>query len=330
MCGIAGCVLLNTDQSVADSVRRMLDTIVHRGPDGWGIEPFDGHVGLGHRRLAILDLTEKGKQPMCRANRYWITFNGEIYNYLELRQELQAMGEIFRTDTDTEVLLAAYAQWGTECVSHFNGMWAFAIYDAIAQTLFCSRDRFGVKPFYYTVVNDQFFFASEIKALLAVIPQRSKADMTHLAAYLANGILDADEGTMFDGILQLLGGYNLLLDCRDLSFRISRWYDLRTVKDNNYTKEQNYALFREKFLYSVGCPECFLLSPLTMNEYFVSSFSPSTLTSPASVLTELQLLSGCLPFMLFLISSSLAFGSYSLKNTLYSSTLCGCSHLMEI
>ena len=252
LCGIAGYVSLNADQSVVEAVRRMLDTIVHRGPDGWGIETFDGHVGLGHRRLAILDLTEKGKQPMCRANRYWITFNGEIYNYLELRQELQAMGEIFRTDTDTEVLLAAYAQWGTECVSHFNGMWAFAIYDAIAQTLFCSRDRFGVKPFYYTVVNDQFFFASEIKALLAVIPQRPKADMTHLAAYLASGILDADEGTMFDGILQLLGGYNLLLDCRDLSFRISRWYDLRTVKANNYTKKQDYALFREKFLHSVS------------------------------------------------------------------------------
>lgn len=252
LCGIAGRVSLNTDQSVTDSVRRMLDTIVHRGPDGWGVETLDGHVGLGHRRLAILDLTEKGKQPMCRANRYWITFNGEIYNYLELRQELQAMGEAFRTDTDTEVLLAAYARWGTECVSHFNGMWAFAIYDAIAQTLFCSRDRFGVKPFYYTVVNDQFFFASEIKALLAVLPQRPKADMTHLAAYLADGILDADEGTMFDGVSQLLGGYNLLLDCRDLSFRISRWYDLRTVKANNNTKEQNYALFREKFLHSVG------------------------------------------------------------------------------
>ena len=252
LCGIAGQVLVQSNSALGDSVQRMLDTIVHRGPDGWGIKTFGNRVGLGHRRLAILDLTEKGKQPMCWANRYWISFNGEIYNYLELRQELQAVGEVFRTDTDTEVLLAAYAQWGTDCVSRFNGMWAFAIYDNIERTLFCSRDRFGVKPFYYTISDGKFYFASEIKALLEVFTQRPKADMTHLVAYLVSGILDADEGTMFDGIFRLLGGHNLLLNCQDLSFRISRWYDLRTVKMNHNAKEQNYALFREKFLHSVG------------------------------------------------------------------------------
>lgn len=167
MCGIFGYIG-KVDLGVAE---RCLHTLTHRGPDGWGLWQGEG-VTLGHRRLSILDLSENGKQPMSFADgRYWITFNGEIYNFLEIREELKAKGYDFRSESDTEVILAAYIQWGEGCLTRFNGMWAFAIWDTVERRLFMARDRFGKKPLFYAELpNGDFAFASEMKALLPLLP----------------------------------------------------------------------------------------------------------------------------------------------------------------
>lgn len=248
MCGIAGYVSAEKENKIEIIVNDMLDTIKHRGPDGCGVKSFGDKVCLGHRRLAILDLSSDGLQPMCLNNRYWITYNGEIYNYLELKAELKQSGFSFHTQTDTEVLLAAYEKWGEDCVSRFNGMWAFAIYDSLKNTIFCSRDRYGVKPFYYEIRDDRFAFGSEIKEILTV----KKGEVIHaerdvLSAFLTNGILDSDERTMFAGIEQLLGGDNLVFDCNTFTLKKYTWFDLTKVRLNRNSKEENYRLFNEKF-----------------------------------------------------------------------------------
>jgi len=165
MCGILG-IMGRIDTDLA---RRCLATIRHRGPDGEGLWQDNG-VTLGHRRLAILDTSEAGRQPMSYANqRYWITFNGEIYNFIEIRAELEGKGHRFGTGTDTEVLLAAFVEWGESCLPKLNGMWAFAIWDVHQQRLFLSRDRLGKKPLFYAETQFGFAFASEMKALFPLL-----------------------------------------------------------------------------------------------------------------------------------------------------------------
>ena len=164
MCGIAGYAGPRAAEQ-AGRVGAMLQAIAHRGPDNEGLWN-DGDVALGHRRLSIIDTSASGNQPMVSASeRFVLVYNGEIYNYLELRQELAATGIRFTSDSDSEVLLAAFEAWGERCVQRFNGMWAFVIWDRQARRLFASRDRFGEKPFYYVVRDGGFWFASEIKAL---------------------------------------------------------------------------------------------------------------------------------------------------------------------
>lgn len=179
MCGIAG-IIGRPDRTV---ISAMTDGLAHRGPDDAGCVVFDEQgVALGHRRLSIIDLSAAGHQPMCNAARdLWITFNGEIYNYRELREELRAHGYVFRSSTDTEVLLAAYQHFGEACLERLNGMFAFAIYDRRRRVLFAARDRLGVKPFYYYHRSDLLVFASEIKALFACPDVPRRPDLTSLA-----------------------------------------------------------------------------------------------------------------------------------------------------
>ena len=166
MCGIAG-VFGGTN---LNELKLMTDALVHRGPDGEGHWVCEQNgIGLGHRRLSIIELSEAGKQPMeLDGGKFQISFNGEIYNYLELKSELEHEGHSFKTKTDTEVLLRAYSHWGANCLSRIDGMFAFAIWDNQKKELFCARDRFGEKPFFYTIKNGKFYFASEMKALWAV------------------------------------------------------------------------------------------------------------------------------------------------------------------
>ena len=169
MCGIAGIWRKEKSDQLELEIKVMTDLIIHRGPDGEG-HWIDAEIGLalGHRRLAIIDLTDQGHQPMHYLDRYVLTFNGEIYNYVELRSELLSKGLSFRSDSDSEVLLAAFHTWGTECVKHFDGMFSFALYDKVTKELFCARDRFGEKPFFYSTLNGDFIFGSEIKQLLKI------------------------------------------------------------------------------------------------------------------------------------------------------------------
>ena len=168
MCGIAGIISRNPNQISRERLKQMTDALAHRGPDGEGFWiNASNNVGLGHRRLAIIDLSDAGQQPMHYINRYSITYNGELYNYVELKAELQQKGYQFRTQTDTEVILAAYDCWKEQCLQQFDGMFALAIWDEQEQNFFMARDRFGEKPLYYFFDGEQFLFASEMKALWA-------------------------------------------------------------------------------------------------------------------------------------------------------------------
>lgn len=221
LCGIAGAVSASEGRSGEALVLDMLEPISHRGPDGWGCLT-SGNVTLGHRRLAILDLSDAGAQPMVRGAAI-LTYNGEIYNYIELRKELLDRGHRFSTSSDSEVLLEAYLEWGTDCVQHFEGMWAFAIYDSGSSTLFCSRDRFGEKPFLYIVNTEGFFFGSEPNQFLKTGLLR-QADMASVLDYIGVGQLASVESTFLQGLRSLPPASNLVLDVRSLEYRIERYY----------------------------------------------------------------------------------------------------------
>jgi asparagine synthase (glutamine-hydrolysing) len=183
MCGICGIFNLNGEPVSPVNLRKMTDAIAHRGPDGEGFYT-DSFVGLGHRRLAIIDLSPAGHQPMLTQDgQFAIVYNGEVYNFQELRAELESLGYQFRSKTDTEVVLNAYAEWGPECVSRFNGMFAFAIWDKTRQQLFLARDRYGIKPLYYTFQENRFVFASEQKAILALPDVKREVDLEALIEY---------------------------------------------------------------------------------------------------------------------------------------------------
>ena len=226
MCGIAGLILKKGPKTdIKEIVEVMTNTIQHRGPDGEGIYCFN-NVGLGHRRLAILDLSSEGHQPMPYLDeKYVITYNGEIYNYIELRQELIQKGYLFHSNTDTEVILAAYAEWGEDCVTHFNGMWAFAIIDKIRQLVFCSRDRFGVKPFYYVDTPELFAFGSEIKQLLPFL-NRVEANYSVLTDFVLTSISDHEEETFFRNVIKLKPSHNLIYSYTSNTFTKERYYQI--------------------------------------------------------------------------------------------------------
>lgn len=225
MCGIAGFVRSNGAPADAGLIKRMTDLVQHRGPNGDG-HFVQGAVALGHRRLSVLDLSSHGAQPMTGENgRDVIVFNGEIYNYVELREQLQSFGHKFKTGTDTEVILAAYAQWGDDCVTHFNGMWAFAIHDPAQQRIFLSRDRFGVKPLYYCEIDGIFAFGSEIRQLLPLLKSRV-AEMELVHAFLVTNGTDMDERSMFKGVRRLPASHNAYFDLTTGKFRTFRYFEL--------------------------------------------------------------------------------------------------------
>lgn len=200
----------------------MLDSMVHRGPDAEGVFS-EGRVLLGHRRLSIIDTSAAANQPMSYKDNV-IVFNGEIYNYIEIREELQTRGHHFITQSDTEVLLHSYEEWGEDCLFHLWGMWAFAILDKKKKRLFLSRDRLGIKPLYYLDGPDQFVFASEIKALIA-IGTRPKVNWDVLLAYLVLGLEDYSSETFSQGIKQLLPAQKGILDLTTGEWRLQMYYN---------------------------------------------------------------------------------------------------------
>lgn len=235
MCGICGYV--GREDPVA--VRAMTRLLAHRGPDGEGVRVFpaaDGGVpaALGHRRLAIIDVSERGAQPMSFAgDRYWITYNGELYNYRALRAGLERQGFSFCTETDTEVLLAMFACHGPDMLSHLNGIFAFAIWDTATRSLFLARDRLGVKPLYWASRDGAFYFASEVKALLPVLPPpRMRTDM--LAEYLTL-LWVPDPDTLFEGVYKLPPGHRATF--ADGKLRIESYWDITFAPEERSERE---------------------------------------------------------------------------------------------
>ena len=223
MCGIAGFNW--PDQRM---VKTMMDTLRHRGPDDEGFYVND-EVSLGHRRLSIVDLSEMGHQPMVYEHggrRVIVTFNGEIFNYREVRQALEAEGYRFRSESDTEIILASYIEWGAECVHRFNGMWAFALYDEAAGQLFLSRDRFGEKPLHYHLDGGKLIFASEIKAILAH-PIRRRANREVVSGYLYKGEAQGRLESFFEDILMLPPAHNAIFDLRTKRLTVDKYYEPR-------------------------------------------------------------------------------------------------------
>jgi|CXWK01.1.fsa_nt_gi asparagine synthase (glutamine-hydrolysing) len=257
MCGIAG--VIGQPGASEAVVRNMLQVMGHRGPDGSGL--WTGPVTsqrtlvLGHRRLSILDLSPAGAQPMADATRrLHLTHNGEIYNFLEVRAELQRLGATFRTQSDTEVILEAYRQWGTDCLSRFNGMFAFALYDSTTGMLFCARDRYGEKPFLFGWGRDCFVFASEYKAVLQHPALSMDIDEWRLlrAAYNASTGLDADRQTVFNDVQQLLPGEAMLVDVHTLQQRVWTYWQVKPGAARIVTDEREvFAEFRDLLIDSV-------------------------------------------------------------------------------
>ena len=209
MCGIAGAFFIRDSALVDRFATASLDRLAHRGPDDAGIARFP-EGALAHRRLSILDPSPAGHQPFVSADgEITVSYNGEIYNYLELREELRELGEDFRTDTDTEVLVASYRRWGAGAVARFNGIWAFALWDRRAGRLLLSRDRLGVKPLYYALVDGGIAFASEIKALLSIVPG-VRPNLGAIRDYAWSALVDHADATFYEGIEPLAPGLNLV------------------------------------------------------------------------------------------------------------------------
>jgi asparagine synthase (glutamine-hydrolysing) len=215
MCGIAGVISTERDFGCAEATTRMIGELRHRGPDGegsWSARVGNCEIAFGHLRLAIIDLTEAGHQPMFLPDgSQGLIFNGEVYNYKELRSELEQLGVAFRTQSDTEVVLWALATWGEEAFKKFNGMWAIAWIDLRKRTLLLSRDRFGIKPLYFWWRNGALFFASEIKAILAGTAERFAVNTQVVGRFLHQSLLDAQPQSFFSGIEALPAGHNLRL-----------------------------------------------------------------------------------------------------------------------
>jgi asparagine synthase (glutamine-hydrolysing) len=251
MCGLLGMMgppVPADGKAEQLSFRQSLDLLVHRGPDSSGLH-FDTGVMLGHRRLAIVDLSPGGHQPMVDVGTGMVlVFNGEIYNYREIRQELLACGVAFRSDSDTEVLLRAFIEWGTECFPRLNGMWAAAFWDPVAQELVLSRDRFGVKPLYYAVHRDRLMFGSEPKALLSLAPDLAEPDPNAIASFFVDSISHAGEGSFLAGIRSLPAGTWARVHLQNLRVRPVRYWEYpeaQTAREGGSEDMEEFAALIE-------------------------------------------------------------------------------------
>lgn len=241
MCGIFG--IINTNKRPVDQkeLKAGIKKIQHRGPNGNGL-CVSGHVGMAACRLAIMDKSDASIQPFVK-RKLILTFNGTIYNYKELRKELEALGAEFDTNGDTEVVLEAYSMWGQKCLQKFNGMWAIAIYDLDKQKIFFARDRFGIKPLYYTNCKNQFSFASEIKAFTALEDWESHSNMETVGKYLVYGMQDFGSDTMFKGCHHLPAGHSAEYHIESDEMLIEQYYSPSAEQSNPLSEDECIAKF---------------------------------------------------------------------------------------
>ena len=280
MCGIAGVMNLDGEPVSPVVVRRMTDAVAHRGPDGEG-SYTDGFVGLGHRRLAIIDLSAAGHQPMMSTDgQYVVTYNGEVFNFQELRLELEALGHQFRSRTDSEVVLNAYVQWGAACLTRFNGMFAFAVWDRRHRRLFLARDRYGIKPLYYTRQGHCVLFGSEVKALLAHPAYQSRLDLEALLEYFTFQNFLGDR-TLFADVRLLPPGTHLTIeaDTGPLPASVRYWdFDFRETtgpRDRREWVEELDRLFRQGV-------ERQLISDVDLGSYLSGGMDSGSITAIAA------------------------------------------------
>ncbi|MDR1995920.1 asparagine synthase (glutamine-hydrolyzing) [Azonexus sp.] len=256
MCGILGAVWPHGSTLNAPQFENAIKALRFRGPDDSGLERIEceaSSVALGHTRLSIIDLSSAGHQPMSSADgRHVIVFNGEIYNYLELRKELLALGHVFSSNSDTEVLLAAWRQWGRECLPRLLGMFAFVVLDRVSSTLTCVRDAFGIKPFFYTREDGRFLFASEIPAIKALKQEAAELDWQRAYDYLVHGDYDSGSRTFLHGVFHLLPGHLLEVGLTDgVVSEPVRWWSPSIQERTDISFDQAAELVREGFLKSI-------------------------------------------------------------------------------
>ena len=280
MCGIAGVFNLKDEMVSPAVLRKMTDAIAHRGPDGEG-QWIEGNVGLGHRRLAIIDLSPAGQQPMVSAEqRFVLSYNGEIYNFKELRSELEALGHHFRSKTDSEVVLNAWAEWGEDCVTRFNGMFAFAIWDKREKSLFLVRDRYGIKPLYYACWGQTFLFGSEQKAILAHPIAQRVLDKKALLEYFTFQNIFTDR-TLLQGV-KLLPPASVARITRDSSgaAKISRYWDYRFREPDHPADPREYREELDRLMRQAVNRQ--LVADVELGCYLSGGMDSGTLTALAS------------------------------------------------
>jgi asparagine synthase (glutamine-hydrolysing) len=250
MCGICGIIHFDKKPVTEAPLREMMRTMKHRGPDDEGLFIKD-HTGLGFVRLSIIDLTLAGHQPMFSIdNRYVILLNGEIYNYIELREDLKKKSHIFRSGSDTEVLLNSYIEWGESCLNRLNGMFAFVIFDSVTNDIFAARDRFGIKPFYFYRDENKFLFASDIPPLLNVLGNKKEPEESVIFDYLVFNRTNQGEKTFFKNILKLQHGHSLTIKSEEI--KINRWYNLPDQLSQFTSTEFNERDFLEELKCSIN------------------------------------------------------------------------------
>ncbi len=256
MCGIAGIISLNKNKVERKDLQKMANAIAHRGPNGEGFFINQNkNIGLAHRRLSIIDLSEQANQPLHYLNRYTIIHNGEVYNYIELKNELQKLGYKFTSETDTEVIVAAYAHYGNKCLQYFDGMFAFVIWDEQEQQLFIARDRFGEKPFYYYSYNETFYFASEMKALWSIgLPKEINHSL--MCLYLGLGYTSIPlepQCTFYKNIFSLPPSHFISIKGLPnvLTMEIENYWDIDKETTINISEEDATEKFSELFTTSI-------------------------------------------------------------------------------
>lgn len=256
MCGIFGSVRSTPSSPFGDELKAAQRLLANRGPDDHGLQCIAvacGQLALGHSRLSIIDLTSGGHQPMTSLDqRYVIVFNGEIYNYRELRRELQQSGVHFVSDSDTEVLLAAWGAWGQDCLKRLVGMFAFVVLDKLENTLTCVRDAFGIKPLFYMASATEFMFASELPALLALRQAKPSLNWQRVYDYLVHGEYDSSSQTFFEGALQLQPGHLVVVNLRSMKDAApERWWTPVLTERSSLSFSEAASQLREAFLNSI-------------------------------------------------------------------------------
>lgn len=280
MCGIAGIFHIDGASASGVLLKRMTDAIAHRGPDGEG-HYIDGGLGLGHRRLAIIDLSEAGHQPMSTEDgRYVIAYNGEVYNFKELRIELESIGHRFHSSTDSEVVLKALAEWGEQALTRFNGMFALALWDKSERRLMLARDRYGIKPLYYAWVGSTLLFASEIKAIIASSLYRTRMDKEGLLEYMTFQNFFTDR-TLFEGVHLLPAGSSLTFTPRNAkSAAPVQYWDFNFSEPEQARDEREYIEELDRLMVQAVSRQ--LVSDVDIGAYLSGGMDSGTVTALAA------------------------------------------------